>query len=99
MRVQLTALGIAERRQIIADVLNEVVKPRGIYLRTEKGVGVLEGLELHDGLLSGDAPPADLTIDEDGVSFLVNIAEGQKTGFYHDQRDNRRAAARLAAGR
>ncbi|HEX3152304.1 MAG TPA: class I SAM-dependent rRNA methyltransferase [Gemmataceae bacterium] len=99
MTIQMTALGIAGRREIIADVLNEVVQPRGIYLRTEKGVGALEGLELHDGLLAGEPPPSDLMIEEDGVSFLVNIAEGQKTGFYHDQRDNRRAAARLAAGR
>jgi 23S rRNA (cytosine1962-C5)-methyltransferase len=99
LTVQFTALGLARRRDVVADVLNEVVKPRGIYVRTEKGVGALEGLELHDGLLAGDPPPADLTIDEQGLSFLVNIAEGQKTGFYHDQRDNRHAAARLAAGR
>src|SRR5215211_1239841 len=99
LTVQFTALGIARRRDVVADVLNEVVKPRGIYVRTEKGVGTLEGLELHDGLLAGDPPPADLSIDEHGLSFLVNIAEGQKTGFYHDQRDNRHAAARLAAGR
>jgi len=99
LTVQFTALGLAQRRDLIADVLNELVRPRGIYLRTEKGVGVLEGLELHDGLLSGDLPPADLSIEENGLTFLVNIAEGQKTGFYHDQRDNRQAAARLAAGR
>jgi 23S rRNA (cytosine1962-C5)-methyltransferase len=99
LTVQFTALGIAQRRELLADVLNEVVKPRGIYVRTEKGVGTLEGLELHDGLLAGEPPPADLAIEEDGLSFLVNIAEGQKTGFYHDQRDNRQAAARLAAGR
>jgi 23S rRNA (cytosine1962-C5)-methyltransferase len=99
LTVQFTALGIAQRRDLLADVLNEVVKPRGIYVRTEKGVGSLEGLELHDGLLTGEPPPADLAIEEHGLSFLVNIAEGQKTGFYHDQRDNRQMAARLAAGR
>lgn len=99
LTVQFTALGIAQRRELLADVLNEVVKPRGIYVRTEKGVGTLEGLELHDGLLAGDPPPADLSIEEHGLSFLVNIAEGQKTGFYHDQRENRKAAARLATGR
>src|SRR3954469_3736894 len=97
LTVQFTALGIAQRRNVLADVLTEVVKPRGMYVRTEKGVGTLEGLELHDGLLAGDPPPADLSIEEHGLSFLVNIAEGQKTGFYHDQRDNRRAATRLAA--
>ncbi|HKB01285.1 MAG TPA: class I SAM-dependent rRNA methyltransferase [Gemmataceae bacterium] len=99
LTVQFTALGIAGRREMLADVLNELVRPRGIYVRTEKGVGTLEGLELHDGLLAGELPPADLAIEENGLSFLVNIAEGQKTGFYHDQRDNRQAVARLAAGR
>ena len=84
---------------MLADILNELIKPHGIYVRTEKGVGALEGLDLHDGLLTGELPPADLTILEHGLSFLVNIAEGQKTGFYHDQRDNRQAIARLANGR
>ena len=99
LTVQFTALGLAQRRELIAEVLNELVRPSGIYVRTEKGIGLLEGLELHDGLLSGQLPPADLAIEENGLTFLVNIAEGQKTGFYHDQRDNRQAAARLAAGR
>jgi 23S rRNA (cytosine1962-C5)-methyltransferase len=99
LTVQFTALGIAERRGVIGDVLIDLVRPRGIYLRTEKGIGILEGLELQDGLLSGEPPPADLGIEENGLTFLVNIAEGQKTGFYHDQRDNRQAAARLAGGR
>src|SRR5829696_2115809 len=54
-------------------------------------LAVAQRRELHDGLLAGDPPPAELAIDEHGLSFLVNIAEGQKTGFYHDQRDNRRA--------
>jgi 23S rRNA (cytosine1962-C5)-methyltransferase len=99
LTVQFTALGLANRRVELAEILNEVAQPRGIYVRTEKGVGTLEGLELHDGLLSGEVPPADLAIEENGLSFLVNIAEGQKTGFYHDQRDNRQTVAKLAMGR
>jgi len=99
LSLQITSLGLAQRRELLADVLEELVKPRGIYLRTEKGIGKLEGLELHDGLLRGEAPPSDLAIQENGLSFFVNLAEGQKTGFYHDQRDNRLAVARLAPGR
>ncbi len=99
LTLQITSLGLAQRRELLADLLDELVKPRGIYLRTEKGIGKLEGLELKDGLLRGQAPPPDLAIQENGVSFLVNLAEGQKTGFYHDQRDNRVAVARLASGR
>jgi len=99
LTIQFTALALAERQEMLADILNQLIKPRGIYVRTEKGVGALEGLDLHDGLLTGEVPPADLTIQEHGVSFLVNIAEGQKTGFYHDQRDNRLVVSRLAKGR
>lgn len=99
LTIQFTSLALAERQEMLADILNELIRPRGIYIRTEKGIGALEGLDLHDGLLSGEVPPPDLTIEENGLRFLVNIAEGQKTGFYHDQRDNRQAVALLANGR
>src|SRR5262245_26075116 len=97
--VQFTALGMARRRDLWAELLAERVRPDGIYLRTERGVGQLEGLELQDGPLWGSVPAGPVTVDEDGLRFLVHMTEGQKTGFYLDQRDNRRAVARLAAGR
>jgi 23S rRNA (cytosine1962-C5)-methyltransferase len=97
--VQFTALGLGNRRVMIAELLRELVNPRGIYLRTEKGIGKLEGVELHDGPLWGEVPPADLTVVENGLRVLVNLPEGQKTGFYLDQRDNRAAVAQLAPGR
>ena len=97
--VQFTALGLAHRRVMIADVLRELFEPRGIYLRTEKGIGKLEGVELHDGPLWGEPPPADLTIVENGLRVLVNLPEGQKTGYYLDQRDNRAAVGQLCPGR
>jgi 23S rRNA (cytosine1962-C5)-methyltransferase len=99
LAVQFTALGLANRRETIADVLVELLRPKGIYLRTEKGIGKLEGVELHDGPLRGEAPPADLSIVENGLRVLVNLAEGQKTGYYLDQRDNRTAVARLCPGK
>src|SRR5207244_11132501 len=82
-----------------AEVLVELVQPEGIYLRTERGIGKLEGLDLHDGPLWGHMPAEPVVIEENGLRFLVKLAEGQKTGFYLDQRDNRRAVAALAAGR
>ena len=97
--VQFTALGLARRREGLAAILADLLRPEGIYLRTERGIGRLEGLELQDGLLWGRAPDGPVVIEEDGLRFRVNVAEGQKTGFYLDQRDNRRAVARLAAGR
>jgi 23S rRNA (cytosine1962-C5)-methyltransferase len=97
--VQFTALGLAQRKEMLAELLTELTAVAGIYLRTERGIGQLEGLELQDGLLAGNAPDEPVTVEEDGLRFLVNIAEGQKTGFYLDQRDNRRAAAQFAEGR
>lgn len=99
LAVQFTAFGLAQRREMIADVLRELLGPRGIYLRTEKGIGRLEGVELRDESLWGEPPPPDLTIEENGLRLLVNLAEGQKTGYYLDQRDNRAAVARLCPGK
>jgi 23S rRNA (cytosine1962-C5)-methyltransferase len=97
--VQFTALGLARRRDLLADLLVELARPEGIYLRTERGIGRLEGLDLQDGLLRGRVPQEPVVIEEGGLRFLVHLIEGQKTGFYLDQRDNRRAVARYAAGR
>ncbi len=97
--VQFTGLGLARRRERLTEILVELLRPEGVYLRTERGIGQLEGLELQDGLLWGRAPDGTVVIEEHGLRFRVNLAEGQKTGFYLDQRDNRRAVAGLAAGR
>ena len=100
LAVQFTALGLAQRRDLLAELLTELTGAAGIYLRTERGIGRLEGLELQDGLLSGEPPPVPISVEENGgLRFHVNLAEGQKTGFYIDQRANRQAAARFAAGR
>jgi 23S rRNA (cytosine1962-C5)-methyltransferase len=100
LAVQFTALGLAQRRDEIAELLMEITGAAGVYLRTERGIGRLEGVDVQDGPLSGEAPPAAITVEQSGGSrFHVNLAEGQKTGFYLDQRDNRQAAARFANGR
>jgi 23S rRNA (cytosine1962-C5)-methyltransferase len=97
--VQFTGLGLAQRRELLTELLVELTRPEGIYLRTERGIGRLEGLEIQDGPLWGQVPAGPVPIEEEGLRFLVNVAVGQKTGFYLDQRANRRAVARLAAGR
>jgi 23S rRNA (cytosine1962-C5)-methyltransferase len=99
LAVQFTSLAVAQRMEMLAGILQELLQPQGIYIRTEKGVGRLEGLELQDGVLRGAPPPPDLAIEENGLTFLVNLAEGQKTGYYLDQRDNRLAAAKFARKR
>jgi 23S rRNA (cytosine1962-C5)-methyltransferase len=97
--VQFTSLGLAQRRDLLADLLVEMLRPDGVYLRTERGIGALEGLDLHDGPLRGQTPAGPVQVEENGLRFLVHLAEGQKTGFYLDQRDNRGAVARLSRGR
>jgi len=99
LAVQFTALGLAQRRDMIGRLLMELTGAKGVYLRTEKGIGTLEGLELRDGLLCGELPPHELVIEENCLQFAVSLAEGQKTGYYLDQRDNRAVVGRLAAGR
>ncbi len=99
LAVQFTSLALAQRQDLIVKLLMELCQPEGIYLRTERGIGSQEGVELHDGPLVGILPSEPLVIDENGVRFLVNLAEGQKTGFYLDQRDNHLAAAKYAPGK
>jgi 23S rRNA (cytosine1962-C5)-methyltransferase len=97
--MQVTSLGMARRRELLAELLVELARPEGIYIRTERGVGHLEGLELQDGLLWGHVPTEPVVVEENGLRFLASLTEGQKTGLYLDQRDNRRAVALLAMGR
>jgi 23S rRNA (cytosine1962-C5)-methyltransferase len=97
--MQLTSLAMANRREMLADLLADLVPTRSIHVRTEKGIGQLEGLELHDGPLRGEPPAGPVVVEEAGLRFRVNVSEGQKTGFYLDQRDNRAFVASLAQGR
>jgi 23S rRNA (cytosine1962-C5)-methyltransferase len=100
LAVQVTALAVAERLDTVCDSLEALVAPRGILLRgAERGLAKLEGLALTDRLLRGSAPAGPIFVHEHGLKFGVDLAEGQKTGYYLDQRDNRQAAARHARGR
>lgn len=98
LAVQFTSLALAHRMDLFLDLLEEALAPRGIVLRTEKGIGEEEGLELRDGVVRGEDPPQDLTIREDGLEFRVDLRTGQKTGYYLDQRDTRRRVAPFARG-
>jgi 23S rRNA (cytosine1962-C5)-methyltransferase len=98
--VQVTALAMSHRLDIVCDVLESLVAPKGILLRgAERGLAKLEGLHLPDRLVRGTAPTGPIFVTEHGLKFGIDLTEGQKTGFYLDQRDNRQAAARFARGR
>lgn len=96
--VQFTSLAMATRRDLLLRLLHEKLRPAGIWLRTEKGIGTSEALDISDGLLAGKEPPRPLFIEQHGLRFGVDVVKGQKTGFYLDQRDNRAAMARYVAG-
>jgi 23S rRNA (cytosine1962-C5)-methyltransferase len=97
--VQLTSLALARRQETLVRYLVELCEPRGIYLRTERGIGEAEGLERVDGPIWGASPDGPVTIREGDLEFDVDLRFGQKTGFYLDQRDNRRVVAAVASGR
>jgi 23S rRNA (cytosine1962-C5)-methyltransferase len=91
--VQITALAMAVRLETILSQLLELLRPTGIVLRTERDVVKAEGLDLADGPCWGEVPQEPLEILDGGLRYRVDLAGGQKTGFYLDQRENRKAAA------
>lgn len=100
LAVQITALALVPRLELVTDILAAAVAPRGILLRgAERGLAKLEGLHLADRLLRGTQPDGPVFVQEHALRFGVDLAEGQKTGYYLDQRENRRVAGGLATGR
>ncbi|OHC68727.1 MAG: 23S rRNA methyltransferase [Rhodocyclales bacterium RIFCSPLOWO2_02_FULL_63_24] len=97
--VQLTTAGADKWRAAIADSLQKATACQRIYERSDVEVRSLEGLQAVTGWLHGTASGEELVIAENGVNMTVDFVGGHKTGFYLDQRDNRRRAAELARGR
>jgi len=86
--IQILTLGMELRRDIIADILEELLSPAGIYERSDSSIRNKEGLGLRKGLLRGQEPPDEVEIRQDAVKLLVNFKDGQKTGAFLDQREN-----------
>jgi len=94
---QILSLGMEMRRELIKQALIEVFQPKGIYLRNDVPVRELEGLEQGKEVLFGECPQ-EVMIEENGLKYVVDIVEGQKTGFFYDQRENRASIAPLMTG-
>ncbi|QNB46366.1 methyltransferase domain-containing protein [Thermanaerosceptrum fracticalcis] len=88
--LQTLALGIAQWQDVIVDELASLIKPVGIYARNDQQVRSIEGLEEYKGCLFGRCQPL-VTIEENGLKVYVDIENGQKTGYFLDQKENRRA--------
>ncbi|MEO7922086.1 MAG: class I SAM-dependent rRNA methyltransferase [Chitinophagaceae bacterium] len=95
--IQTLALGIDVWKPAIVKALETIFHPRGIYERNDVPVRELEGLPQQKGFLSA---PFDtkIIINENGLKFYVDIENGQKTGYFLDQQDNRRAIQHIVKG-
>ena len=95
--IQTLALGIDIWKPSIVKALEKIFSPKGIYERNDVPVRELEGMEQHKGFLS--APfDTNIIIHENGIKFHGDIEGGQKTGYFLDQQDNRKAIQNIVKG-
>ena len=92
--MQSLSLGVDRIKYMLCDLLMEIVRPDGIWERSDVPVRRLEGMEQTTGLLRGTVPDQ-VDMVENGIHFLVDVKNGQKTGFFLDQKENRAAIAPL----
>jgi len=90
--------GMERWKETVIEALEGVLNPKGIYERSDVSTKAVESLEAGRGLLRGDMPDL-VIIRENGLKFLVDVKHGQKTGFFLDQRDKRRALVKYAMDR
>lgn len=98
--IQIHTLGMDLLRDTVRAALKSSFNPKTIFEKSDVGVRLQEGLkDMPVRLISGNDLPEEIEILENGVRFLVNIRDGQKTGFFLDQRENRKAIQKFAAGK
>ena len=95
--MQTLTLAMEQRSDLIIQALREIVQPISIVERNEGAVRKAEGMELRKGAVFGEAPPP-FQLKYGGLTFEVDVLEGQKTGLYLDQLDNYQQCAALAKG-
>lgn len=95
--IQTLAFGIDKWKPVIVDAVKRIFNPKGIYERNDVPVRELEGMVQQKGFLS-DPFDTNIIITENGVKYHVDIVNGQKTGFFLDQQDNRKAIQNIVKG-
>ncbi|MFY9801704.1 MAG: class I SAM-dependent rRNA methyltransferase [Candidatus Acidiferrales bacterium] len=95
--LQTLSQGSEKQKALIVEILVELFSPQGILERNDPKVRLLEGLEQRVGVLYGEVP-AEILAKENGITFVYDLARGQKTGSFLDQRENHWAARRYASG-
>ncbi len=96
---QFTTAGAEAHKQLIADLMMEFTNAASFYERSDVDGRKREGLEPCSGLLAGVEPPEKVLIHEGKVQYFVDMRQGHKTGYYLDQRENRRLIASYAKGK
>ena len=96
--IQITTAGMEHLTDAFLSALDEVIAPACVILRNDTPSRSLESMESYVRVAKGDAPPQ-LTVKENGARYLADPLAGQKSGWYYDQRDNRRFIAALARGK
>lgn len=101
--VECLALGMEQFKEKIVDILKRVlledgIQVRGVYERSDANERIKEGLPKHKGFI-GDEFDTNVEIVENGVHYLVDVVNGQKTGFFLDQKYNRLAMQRICKGK
>jgi 23S rRNA (cytosine1962-C5)-methyltransferase len=99
LSLQILSAGIEAVKGDIIDILRDELNPQGIFDKSDANARTHENLEVEQGLLWGENPPEFLEVKENGIRYNINIAGGQKSGFYCDQRDNRLLLADYADGK
>ncbi|MGH2622099.1 MAG: class I SAM-dependent rRNA methyltransferase [Sphingobacterium sp.] len=94
LAIQIHSSGIESIKEIIIDELVRLLSPKGIYERSDPKAREHEGLMDTNGVRYGQVPETFVDVVENGIHYQVNIAEGQKSGFYCDQRENRSITAK-----
>ncbi len=92
--VQFHTAGIEFWKEKIITALEKIMRPKGIYERSDVAVRRFDHLDSVQGVLSGAVPEL-ITIKENGLQFLVDVKHGQKTGFFLDQRDKRKSIHKI----
>jgi len=99
LSLQILSAGIENVKADIIDILRDELQPKGIFDKSDANARTHENLSVEQGLLWGENPPEFLEVQENGIRYNINIAGGQKSGFYCDQRDNRLILADYAPGK
>ena len=99
LSVQILSSGIEKAKDVIIKVLVKRLQPKGIFDRSDATARTHEGITAENGLLWGENPAEFIEVKENGIKYHINIAEGQKSGFYCDQRDNRSILASYSKGK